>query len=422
MSIIDDLQWRDAIYQQTDEEGLKKLVEEKAIRLYCGVDPTGDSMHIGHLIPFMILRRFQMAGHIPVVIIGGATGSIGDPSGRDSERTQLSMEVVQENARKLTAQMEKLFIKTEEDCQVFTVLNNYEWLSELSLLDFLRDYGKHFNINLMLQKDIVASRLETGISFTEFTYQILQSIDYHHLFKEEGIQLQIGGADQWGNITAGLDFIRRMEGPEAEAYGLTIPLMLRSDGQKFGKSSGEAIWLDPEKTTPYEFYQFWLNQADDDVVKFLKYFTFLEREEIEELAVSAQEEPHKRAAQKRLAEEITRFVHGEESLQEAQTITEALFTGNVQELAVEQIEAGFKNMPQATMKNDTFDLVAWLVDETKIVDSRRQAREFINNGAIRINGEQIKDTDFQVSADIAFGGKYIVLRRGRRHYFLVTIL
>lgn len=417
MSIITDLEWRGAINQQTDAEGLQKLTEDKSIALYCGVDPTGDSMHIGHLIPFMILKRFQLAGHKPVVIIGGATGSIGDPSGRSSERSLQTMDVVNENARKLTEQMSKIFNKDGE--QSFEIVNNYEWLSQLSLLDFLRDYGKHFNVNVMLAKDVVASRLDSGISFTEFTYQILQSVDFHYLFKHHDVQLQVGGADQWGNITAGLDFIRRMEGPEAEAYGLTIPLMTKSDGTKFGKSAGNAIWLAPEKTTPYEFYQFWINQQDGDVVKFLKYFTFLSKEEIEEIGKEVEENPHLRQGQKRLAEEITRFVHGQDALEDAQKITEALFTGNVSDLSVKQIEQGFQNMPQFTSSRENHNLPVWLVD-TGIVNSRRQAREFVTNGAISINGEKVTDVDYEISVADAIGDKYIIVRRGKKNYYLVT--
>ena len=422
MNIIDDLMWRGAIHQQTDAKGLHQLTQEKSISLYCGVDPTGDSMHIGHLIPFMILKRFQLAGHRPVILIGGATGSIGDPSGRNSERTLQTMDVVKENARKLTDQMDRIFLSKEDGPHdSYRVVNNYDWLSKIDLLSFLRDYGKHFNINVMLAKDVVASRLETGISFTEFTYQILQSIDFHHLYKELDVQLQIGGADQWGNITAGLDFIRRMEGPEAKAFGLTIPLMLRSDGQKFGKSAGgETIWLDAEKTTPYEFYQFWLNQTDEDVIKFIKYFTFLSKEEIEALEEEVKTQPHLRIAQKTLAEEVTRFVHGEEALEEAKTITEALFSGEVQDLTVEQIEQGFKNMPQFTTSLIDENLPIWLT-EVGIAPSRRQAREFVSGGAIRINGEQVKDLDFTITKEQTIGDKYIIIRRGRRNYYLVTL-
>ena len=417
MTILEELEWRGAINQQTDADGLKKLVNEKAIGLYCGVDPTGDSMHIGHLIPFMILKRFQEAGHHPVVVIGGATGSIGDPSGRKSERTLQTMDVVEENARKLTQQMAKLFNKG--DGGDFEIVNNHDWLSQFSLLDFLRDYGKHFNINTMLSKDIVASRLEVGISFTEFTYQILQSIDFHYLYKHHQVQLQIGGADQWGNITSGLDFIRRVEGPEAQVYGLTIPLMLKSDGTKFGKSAGQAIWLDPEKTTPYEFYQFWLNQQDTDVVKFLKYFTFLSQAEIDQLAQEIADRPHLRLAQKALAEEITRFVHGQAALEEAQAITQALFTGQVGDLSVQQIQEGFKNMPQFTAPKEDNTLAIWLTD-IGLISSRRQAREFVTNGAISLNGEKITDIDYPITSDLAIGGTYIIVRRGKKNYYLVT--
>ena len=414
MNIIEELKWRGAINQQTDEAGLTKEITENSISLYCGVDPTGNSMHIGHLIPFMILKRFQLHGHNPIVVIGGATGSIGDPSGRTSERTLQTMDVVKDNARKLSQQMFHIF---GDD---FTILNNYDWAQDLTLLDFLRDVGKHFNINTMLAKDIVASRLEYGISFTEFTYQILQSMDFHYLYKKHHVQLQIGGADQWGNITAGLDYIRRMEGPDTKTFGLTIPLMLKSDGTKFGKSAGNAIWLDPEQTSPYEFYQFWLNQQDSDVIKFIKYFTFLSKEEIDSLEIEVKERPHLRTAQKRLAEEITRFVHSQEALDEAQKITEALFTGDIKSLNAKQIEQGFKNMPQFECDDQAENIAVWLVD-SGIVESRRQAREFIENGAITINGDKYTDTEQEITKDMAIGGKYYVVRRGKKNYYLVTI-
>ena len=420
MNIIDDLMWRGAINQMTDEEGLRELTQEKAVSLYCGVDPTGDSMHIGHLIPFMILRRFQLAGHRPVIVIGGATGSIGDPSGRTSERVLQTKEQVQHNVEKLTAQMKRLFLTSQEDQEAVRLVNNYDWTKDLSLLDFLRDYGKHFNLNTMLAKDVVASRLEVGISFTEFSYQILQSIDFLQLFRKEDVQVQIGGADQWGNITAGLELIRKVEGAEARAYGLTIPLMLKSDGTKFGKSAGGAVWLDPEKTTPYEFYQFWLNQDDRDVIKYIKYFTFLEKEEIEALEVSVQEEPHKRQAQKRLAEEVTRFVHGEAALQDALKITNALFTGDVQQLNADEIEQGFKNMPTFESEKLEQNLATWLVD-LGIEPSRRQSREDIQNGAISINGEKITDLEHIWTPEQSFEGRFVLVRRGKKKYFLVKL-
>ena len=420
MNIIDDLMWRGAINQMTDEEGLRELTQEKAVSLYCGVDPTGDSMHIGHLIPFMILRRFQLAGHRPVIVIGGATGSIGDPSGRTSERVLQTKEQVQHNVEKLTAQMKRLFLTSQEDQEAVRLVNNYDWTKELSLLDFLRDYGKHFNLNTMLAKDVVASRLEVGISFTEFSYQILQSIDFLQLFRKEDVQVQIGGADQWGNITAGLELIRKVEGAEARAYGLTIPLMLKSDGTKFGKSAGGAVWLDPEKTTPYEFYQFWLNQDDRDVIKYIKYFTFLEKEEIEALETAVQEEPHKRQAQKRLAEEVTRFVHGEAALQDALKITNALFTGDVQQLNADEIEQGFKNMPTFESEKVEQNLATWLVD-LGIEPSRRQSREDIQNGAISINGEKITDLEHMWTPEQSFEGRFVLVRRGKKKYFLVKL-
>ncbi len=420
MNIIDELEWRGAINQQTDEEGLRKLSEEEIISLYCGIDPTGDSMHVGHLIPFMILKRFQLQGHQPVVVIGGGTGSIGDPSGRDSERTLQTMDQIQSNAEKLSAQMRKLFDAGEEGSGI-QLVNNYDWLGDMKFLDVLREYGKEFNINTMLAKEIVSSRLDTGISFTEFSYQIIQSIDFLHLYKEEGVRLQIGGSDQWGNITAGLDLIRRKEGSEAKAFGLTIPLLLKADGTKFGKSAGDAVWLDPEKTTPYEFYQFWFNQDDQDVDTYLKYFTFLSREEIEALAELTEKEPHKRAAQKALAEEMTRFVHGQEALDEAIAISEALFSGNVQDLTADQIEMSFKDVPSMEAPRGEWDLLEFLVDVTGIESSRRQARESITNGAIYLKGDRKQELDYTVSSKDSYDDRFILVRRGRKRYFMVHL-
>ena len=418
-NIIDELSWRDAINQQTDAEGLRDYVEHNKISLYCGVDPTGDSMHIGHLIPFMMLKRFQMLGHHPYILIGGATGTIGDPSGRTSERQLQSMEQVQHNVDCLTNQMKHLFFD-ENNEQELTMVNNYDWTHNLTLLDFLRDYGKNFNINTMLAKDIVSSRLDTGISFTEFTYQILQSMDYLHLFRHHDVRLQIGGADQWGNITAGLDLIRKKEGADAQAFGLTIPLMLKADGTKFGKTAGGAIWLDPEKTSSYEFYQFWLNQDDRDVVRYLKFFTFLTQEEIEELANKVVSEPHKREAQKTLAREMTLFVHGEEALADALSITEALFSGDVKELTAHQIEDGFKNMPNVEVTKETLSIVDWLVN-ANIEPSKRQAREDIENGAISINGDKITSTETNITPSLAIDERFIIVRKGKKNYTLVTL-
>lgn len=414
--ILEDLKWRGAINQETDEEGLRDyLAKHDDLSLYCGTDPTGDSLHIGHLIPFMILKRFQLAGYKPVIVIGGGTGSIGDPSGRSTERVLQSEETIKHNEEALTAQMVKLF-GTEN----FRIVNNRDWLGKMTLLEFLRDYGKLFQVNNMLNKEVVASRLENGISFTEFSYQILQAIDFYILNRDHGVQMQIGGADQWGNITAGIDLIHRLEGADRPAFGLTIPLMLKADGTKFGKSAGGAVWLDPEKTSPYEFYQFWINQDDRDVIKYLKYFTFLNHEEIDALEEKVKTEPWKREAQKRLAEEVTKFVHGEEGLKEAQTVTEALFSGNVKDLTTKQVEIALAKAPSAESGAEKKNLVDFLVD-TKIESSKRQAREDVNNGAIYVNGDRIQDTDFEVDPAAAFDGKFVIIRKGKKKYTLVHI-
>lgn len=416
VNILDELEWRGAVNQVSDEEGLRKLLEDKSVGIYCGVDPTGDSLHIGHLIPFMMLKRFQEAGHRAHIIIGGGTGSIGDPSGKKSERVLQTMEQVHHNEEALTKQMKHLFGKDN-----ITIVNNREWLSKIDLLGFLRDYGKLFNVNTMLNKEVVASRLEVGISFTEFTYQILQSIDFHHLWTENDVQLQIGGADQWGNITAGIDLIHKMEGSDAKAYALTIPLMLKADGTKFGKTAGGAVWLNPEKTSPYEFYQFWLNQDDRDVIKYLKYFTFLSKEEIAALEEKVKAQPEKREAQRRLAQEVVAFVHGKEAVKEAEHISAALFTGDVKDLTASEIEQGFKNMPSVEVTNAKTNLVEWLVDITKIEPSRRQAREDIKNGAIYINGQRVQDVDYELDPSQSFDGKFVIVRRGKKRYFLARV-
>lgn len=416
MDIIEELEWRGAINQQTDAAGLKKLLKEKKIGVYCGTDPTGDSLHVGHLIPFIVLKRFELAGYHPYILIGGGTGAIGDPSGKNAERKLQTPEQVKHNVDALTAQTTKLF---GGDGHI-TFVNNYDWLSQMDLLGFLRDYGKQFSVNTMIHKEVVANRLEVGISFTEFTYQILQAVDFLTLYREHGVQLQVGGADQWGNITAGIDLIHREEGQDAEAYGLTIPLMVKADGTKFGKTAGGAVWLDPEKTSPYEFYQFWLNQDDRDVVKYLKYFTFLSKEEIDELAKQVEEEPWKRAAQKALAAAVTTFVHGEEATKEAQKISQILFSGNVQELTTAQVEQAFGKMPSVAVTAEPTNIVDWLV-EYGIEQSKRRAREDVTNGAITVNGERIRDVEYVLDPKSAFDGKYVVLRKGKRKYTLAKV-
>ncbi|WP_286006668.1 tyrosine--tRNA ligase [Ligilactobacillus aviarius] len=416
MDILEDLKWRGAINQETDEEGLRELLNEKKISLYCGTDPTGDSLHIGHLIPFIMLKRFEMAGHHPYILVGGGTGSIGDPSGRKTERQLQTKEQVEHNVQALTEQVTRLFGGSGH----VTFVNNFDWLSQFNLLDFLRDYGKEFNVNTMIRKDVVASRLENGISFTEFTYQILQSIDFLTLYRDHDVQLQIGGSDQWGNITAGIDLIHKKEGQDAKVFGLTIPLMLKADGTKFGKTAGGAVWLDPKKTSPYEFYQFWLNQDDRDVVKYLKYFTFLSHDEIDALAEKVKTQPEKREAQRALAREVTTFVHGEDAMHEAEKISEILFSGDIKELTAEQVEQVFGKMPSVEVSREKQNLVIWLVDNG-IEPSRRQAREDVKNGAIRVNGERIQDLEYELDPAAAFDGKYVVIRRGKKKYFLAKV-
>lgn len=415
MDILEDLQWRQAIQQVSDETNLKRLLASgKKISLYCGVDPTGDSLHIGHLIPFIMLKRFQQAGHHPYIVIGGGTGSIGDPSGRKTERQLQTMDQVNRNKAALTQQMRRIFGQDN-----FTIVDNYDWLSKISLLDFLRDYGKLFNVNTMLNKEIVARRLEAGISFTEFTYQILQSVDFWHLFKNEQVQVQIGGADQWGNLTAGMDLIHKKQ-PQAEVFALTIPLMLKADGTKFGKTAGGAVWLDPKKTSPFEFYQFWLNQDDRDVIKYLKFFTFLSHEEIDQLAVEVAHHPEKRTAQRRLAQEVTTFVHGKAAMQEAEKISQILFGGDIKDLSVAQIEQAFAKMPSVQASAQPQNIINWLVD-LKLEPSKRQAREDVQNRAISLNGNLVTDEQLLVQPDEHFEGKYMIVRKGKKNYTLVHI-
>jgi tyrosyl-tRNA synthetase len=416
MDLLQDLTWRGLIYQQTDEESLRDLIGKEKISLYCGVDPTADSMHIGHMVPFLTLRRFQQHGHRPVVLVGGATGLIGDPSGKSEERNLQTLEAVQKNVEGIQKQLASIFDFNGDNGAI--LVNNYDWAGSMDIVTFLRDIGKHIGVNYMLAKDTIASRLETGISFTEFTYTILQAMDFNHLYENFNCKMQVGGSDQWGNITSGLELIRKMQPEGAKAFGLTIPLVTKADGTKFGKTEGGAVWLDAKKTTPYEFYQFWINSADADVVKYLKYFTFLSHEEIEELEKSVQEEPHLRQAQKALAEEMTRLIHGDDSLKQAIKITEALFSGDVRSLSAAEIEQGFKDVPTFNAADTEGNLVDLLV-AAKISPSKRQAREDITNGAVTVNGERITDTAYVLQNSDRIEGKFTIIRRGKKKYTLI---
>ncbi|MCA1009953.1 tyrosine--tRNA ligase [Halobacillus halophilus] len=418
MELLKDLQQRGLINQITDEEGLSSHLNEKQVTLYCGFDPTGASLHIGHLLPILMLKRFQQAGHRPIALVGGGTGMIGDPSGRSSERQLNETSVVHEYSEKIKGQLAKI-LNFDEGENAAVARNNFEWLSEMTIIDFLRDTGKHFGVNYMLSKESVESRIDQGISFTEFSYMILQSLDFQKLNQKENCTLQIGGSDQWGNITAGLELIRRARGDEeVEAYGLTMPLITKADGSKFGKTAGGAIWLDAEATSPYEFYQFWINADDRDVIKFLKYFTFLGMDEIAELEKEVQNQPEKRVAQRRLAEEMTMLVHDKEALAQAQRITEALFSGDIKSLSGEEIEQGFKDVPAFVSSEKAPQLVQLLVD-AGISTSKRQAREDINNGAVYINGERNQDVNHQINEENRIEDQFTIIRRGKKKYFLV---
>ncbi len=414
--LIEDLKWRGLIYQQTDEQGIEDLLNKEQVTLYCGADPTADSLHIGHLLPFLTLRRFQEHGHRPIVLIGGGTGMIGDPSGKSEERVLQTEEQVDKNIEGISKQMHNIFEFGTDHGAV--LVNNRDWLGQISLISFLRDYGKHVGVNYMLGKDSIQSRLEHGISYTEFTYTILQAIDFGHLNRELNCKIQVGGSDQWGNITSGIELMRRMYG-QTDAYGLTIPLVTKSDGKKFGKSESGAVWLDAEKTSPYEFYQFWINQSDEDVIKFLKYFTFLGKEEIDRLEQSKNEAPHLREAQKTLAEEVIKFIHGEDALNDAIRISQALFSGDLKSLSAKELKDGFKDVPQVTLSNDTTNIVEVLI-ETGISPSKRQAREDVNNGAIYINGERQQDVNYALAPEDKIDGEFTIIRRGKKKYFMVN--
>jgi tyrosyl-tRNA synthetase len=420
MGILQDLEYRGLLYQVTDRNQLEQLLENENISIYLGVDPTGDSMHVGNLLAVMTLMRLQKAGHKPIALVGGATGLIGDPSGRSSERTLNEKEVVQQFSEKIRGQFSK-FLDFHTDNNAAKVVNNYDWIGKIDLISFLRDIGKSFSINYMLAKESVSARLEGGISFTEFSYMILQAYDYFELYHRQNCRLQIGGSDQWGNITAGLELIRRhAEGEEQDsAFGLTIPLITKSDGTKFGKSASGAIWLDADKTSPYEFYQFWYNTDDRDVIRFIKYFTFLTEDEINLLEVKVKEEPEKREAQKTLAENMTKLVHGEASLNQAINISEALFSGDIGNLTASEIKQGFKDVPSFNAETEEDIGLIDLLVASKIAPSKRQAREDISNGAIYINGERKQELDYVVGGNDRIEDQFVVIRRGKKKYFLI---
>jgi len=418
MDFFRELQDRGLVYQHTDELALRKRLEAGPLTLYCGFDPTADSLHIGSLLPILVLKRFQLAGHKPIALVGGGTGLIGDPSGKASERILNPKEVVDQWAGKIKKQLEHfLDFETKENPAIMA--NNYDWLGSLQVIEFLRDIGKNFSLGTMLAKDSVEGRMSKGISYTEFSYMILQSYDFLKLNEVYGCEMQVGGSDQWGNITVGIDLIRRMSVDQVkEIHGLTMPLVTKSDGIKFGKTESGTVWLDSEKTSPYKFYQFWMNTDDRDVIKFLKYFTFLSIQEIDMLAKEVEMEPEKRRAQRVLATEVTKLVHGQDALNRSEKISGALFGGGLRNLSTSEIEEGFSDVPSATIENPEIGLVDLLI-QGGVVSSKRQAREAISSGAIYINDLRQTDIEITVPQLERLDGKYLVIRRGKKNYYLI---
>lgn len=417
--ILKDLGDRGLLHQTTDIDILKKRLAKGPITLYIGFDPTADSLHVGSLLVVLILKRFQMTGHNPIAVAGGGTGLIGDPGGKSSERMLNPEKIVDEWTGKIKNQLAQ-FLDFDSKKNPARIVNNYDWLSRLKTVEFLRDIGKHFSVNNMISKESVKSRLETGISYTEFSYMILQSYDFLKLYQDYNCEMQAGGSDQWGNITAGIDLIKRITG--GQAYGLTSPLVMKSDETKFGKTEVGTVWLDPKKTTPYQFYQFWINTDDKDVVKFINYFTFLSGEEISGLKEKTKQVPEKREAQRVLAKEVSLLVHGKEATLRAEKISQALFYGNLKDLSEEEIEEGFKDVPSTIIKEKKEIGLAELALTSGAALSKRQAREDVKGGALSINGEVISDIDKKITSADRLFKKYIIIRKGKKNYFLVKWL
>lgn len=404
MGIYEELEWRGLIKDVSDPS-IKEKLNKGGMTFYIGTDPTGDSLHIGHFSSFLICKRLKDAGHHPIVLVGGATGLIGDPK-PDSERPMIKKETVDHNFNCLKNQLENLF-----GCEV---VNNYDWSKDLNFIDFLRDFGKFFNVNYMLSKDIVARRLDAGITYTEFSYMIMQAMDFWYLNKYKNVDMQVAGQDQWGNITAGIELVRKKEGKEV--YGFTMPLLTKSDGSKFGKTNGKAIWLDKNKTSTYEMYQFFINSEDTKVIDYLKFLTFLSKEEILELEEKNKNQPHLREAHKALAKEVITFLHSEEDYNQAVKISNALFNGDIKSLSASEIEMGFNDLPCMLIEEGT-SLVDLLI-KLEVATSKREAREFLKGGAVSMNGEKVTDENHLVTKLDAIEGKFIVLRRGKKKYAL----
>ena len=406
MTLYEELKWRGLIKDQAGED-LEKIINECNSTFYWGTDPTADSLHIGHYSSLITVKRLAKRGHHPILLVGGATGLIGDPR-PTAEREIISKETIEHNFEGIKKQVTDIFHGNVE------VVNNYEWTKDINILDFLRDIGKYININYMLNKDIISRRLETGITFAEFTYTLLQGNDFLHLYQEKNCIMQVEGSDQWGNITTGIELINKKLGKNA--YAFTMPLILDNNGEKFGKSAGNALWLDENKTSSYELYQYLINSDDSKVEEYLKVFTFLSKEEIEEVMKKHIEKPEERLAQKTLAKEFITDLHGEESYKRAKEISEALFSGNIKALTFNELEKSLKDVPSFEIKEEV-NLVDFLVNN-RIASSKREAREFINAGSITINGDKIIDESKIISKDMAIEEKGIVVRRGKKKYYI----
>ncbi|HEL1618916.1 TPA: tyrosine--tRNA ligase [Streptococcus suis] len=417
MNIFEELKARGLVFQTTDEEALVKALTEGQVSYYTGYDPTADSLHLGHLVAILTSRRLQLAGHKPYALVGGATGLIGDPSFKDAERSLQTKDTVDGWVTKIQGQLSR-FLDFENGDNKAEMVNNYDWFSNISFIDFLRDVGKYYTVNYMMSKDSVKKRIETGISYTEFAYQIMQGYDFYELNDKHNVTLQIGGSDQWGNMTAGTELLRRKA--DKSGHVMTVPLITDSTGKKFGKSEGNAVWLDADKTSPYEMYQFWLNVMDDDAVRFLKIFTFLSLDEIAKIEEEFDAARHERLAQKILAKEVVTLVHGEEAYNQALNITEQLFAGNIKNLSAKELKQGLSNVPNyAVQAEDNLNIVELLVT-SGIVTSKRQAREDVQNGAIYVNGERVQDLDYTLSDSDKIDGELTVIRRGKKKYSVLT--
>ena len=419
LNLIQELKDRGLIAQITDEEALSERLAKGPITLYCGFDPTADSLHLGHLVPLLCLKRFQEAGHNPVALVGGATGMIGDPSFKATERSLNTLDTVAGWVTKIQRQVSP-FLDFDNATNPARMVNNHDWFGNMDVLTFLRDIGKHFSVNQMISKESVKQRInrdEVGISFTEFAYSLLQSYDFASMNKEMGMELQIGGSDQWGNITAGIDLTRRMN--QKQVFGMTVPLITKSDGTKFGKTEGGAVWLDPSKTSPYKFYQFWMNTADADVYRFLRFFTFLSEEEIQQIEEADRNSGKAPEAQRILAEQATRLVHGQEQLEAAQNITRCLFENDLAHLSESDFaQLAQDGMPSAEAENGD-DLQQVLV-KSGLASSRGQAKTHISSNAIMVNGEKVSEPFYEFTDADKLFGRYTLIRRGKKNYSLIV--